>query len=285
MLGARASSSHNQPHITKKDLTNRRDWRSYNPRMRRQLAIAVLCVAMLSAPLWAQMHGSFGGRVAGRGSGSMGYATSGRATFSTRPSGGFRGGRAFGAAPRFGSPFGSGFGPQFRRRFGTNFGMGFRGPFVPRRFVRHGFRSGFSPFYFGYYGYPAYYGGYSYSSFDAYPAYDYYAPYPPQSGNDLAQQQQQRDIDRLEDEVSRLREEQESRKDAPRKPAVEVKSTPTLLVFRDKHTQEVQNYAVVGGTLWLFSEQRATKLPLSWLDIDATTKANDERGVDFRLPN
>ena len=58
-----------------------------------------------------------------------------------------------------------------------------------------------------------------------------------------------------------------------------------MLVFRDKHTQEVQNYAVVGGTLWIFSEQRATKLPLSWLDIDATTKANEDRGVNFRVPN
>jgi hypothetical protein len=281
MLGARASSSYNQP-SAHKDLTNRYAWPSYNPRMRRQLAIAALCVAILGTPLWAQMHRSFGG--AGGGSCSRGYATSGRTTFSARPAGGFRGGPAFAATPRFGSRFGSGFGPQFRPRFGTNFGMGFRRPFVSRRFVRHGFRSGFSPFYFGYYGYPAYYAGYSYSSLDAYPAYDYYAPYPPQSGNDLAQQQQQRDIDRLEDDVSHLREEQESREDARRKATVEVKSTPTLLVFRDKHIQEVQNYAVVGGTLWLFSEQRATKLPLSWLDIDATTKANDERGVDFRLP-
>ena len=57
-----------------------------------------------------------------------------------------------------------------------------------------------------------------------------------------------------------------------------------MLVFRDKHTQEVQNYAIVGGTLWIFSEQRATKLPLSWLDIEATTKANDDRGVDFQVP-
>jgi len=62
-------------------------------------------------------------------------------------------------------------------------------------------------------------------------------------------------------------------------------STPTMLVFRDKHTQEVQNYAVVGGTLWIFNERRATKLPLSWLDIDATTTANENRGVDFRVPN
>ena len=58
-----------------------------------------------------------------------------------------------------------------------------------------------------------------------------------------------------------------------------------MLVFRDKHTQEVQNYAIVGGTLWIFSEQRATKFPLSWLDIEATTRANDDRGVNFQVPD
>jgi hypothetical protein len=241
--------------------------------MRRQLAIAALWVAMLGTPLWAQMHGSFGG--SGRGSGSVGHAT-----FSSRPSGGFRGGPSFTSPTRFGVNSGSHFGSHF----GTNFRSGFRQPFIgPRRFHNRVFFRSFSPFYFGYYGYPAYYPGYSYSSLDAYPAYDYYAPYPAQSSNDLAQQQQ--DIDRLEDEVARLREERDSPAVAPARPPVEVKSTPTLLVFRDKHTQEVQNYAVVGGTIWIFSEQRATKLPLSWLDIDATTKANDERGVDFRLPN
>jgi len=242
--------------------------------MRRQLAIAALCVAVLGTPLWAQMRGS------SRGSGSMG-----RATFSGSPSaGGFRSAPALASSPRFGVNSGSHFGTRFGTHFGTNFGPGFRQPFPgSRRFHHRGFFRSFSPFYFGYYGYPAYYPGYSYSSLDSYPAYDYYGAYPAQSGNDLAQQQQ--DIDRLEDEVARLREERESPAAAPSKPPVEIKSTPTLLVFRDKHTQEVQNYAVVGGTLWIFSEQRATKLPLSWLDIDATTKANDERGVDFRLPN
>ena len=71
---------------------------------------------------------------------------------------------------------------------------------------------------------------------------------------------------------------------APQAESTSVLSTPTLLVFLDKHTQEVQNYAIVGGTLWIFSEQRATKLPLSWLDLEATTKANDDRGVDFQIP-
>ncbi len=58
----------------------------------------------------------------------------------------------------------------------------------------------------------------------------------------------------------------------------------TVLVFRDQHKQEVQNYAIVGQTLWNFAPQHTQKIPLSDLDLPATTKANDERGVDFRLP-
>jgi hypothetical protein len=257
--------------------------------MRRPVAIAALCTAVLVAPLTAQMRGSFrgSGKASGQVSGGMGGAT-----FWRGPSTGIRGGPGFAAAPRSGRNFGTHSGPQFnsqsRTRFGTNFSRGFRPPWVgPRRFRHRGFYSSFSPYYY-YYGYPAYpsfygdysYPGYPYSSPDAYPAYDYYADYSAQ--NDVAQQQ---DIDRLEGEVARLREQRETPERALPKPPVEIKSTPTLLVFRDRHTQEVQNYAIVGGTLWVFNEQRAMKLPLSWLDVEATSKANDERGVDFRLPN
>jgi hypothetical protein len=58
----------------------------------------------------------------------------------------------------------------------------------------------------------------------------------------------------------------------------------TVLVFRDEHKQEIQNYAIVGQTLFNFNPQHTQKIPLSDLDIPATTKANDERGVDFRMP-
>jgi hypothetical protein len=58
----------------------------------------------------------------------------------------------------------------------------------------------------------------------------------------------------------------------------------TVLVFRDQHKQEVTNYAIVGQTLWNFSQQHTQKIPLSDLDLPATTKANDERGVDFHMP-
>jgi len=218
----------------------------------------------------------------GRG-GSSSSSSSFRGGFS---SSGFRGGVSVGSAPRFRASFGTGIRQSFHS--GPSFG-GFRRPgFGPRRFHNRIFFSTFSPGFLGYYGYPGYYGGDFYSTADSYPTYDYYGPSYYSAQNDIAQQQQ--DIDRLEDEVARLREQREAGHQESREsstPQAESKSelsALTLLVFRDKHTQEVQNYAIVGGTLWIFSEQRATKLPLSWLDIEATTKANDDRGVDFQIP-
>ena len=215
----------------------------------------------------------------------------GRGGFSSHGPAGFRGGSSFGSARRFGSApqFGAAFPSASRQRaFHTRGSFsGFRQRVSgSRHFHRRVF---FGSVYSGYYGYPAYYGGSFYSTPDYdYPGYDYYgssysAPaYSAQ--NDIARQQQ--DIDRLEDEVARLREQRETQPQAREAPGpqTESPSEPTVLVFRDKHTQEVQNYAIVGGTLWIFGEQRATKLPLSWLDIEATTQANDERGLNFQVP-
>ena len=58
----------------------------------------------------------------------------------------------------------------------------------------------------------------------------------------------------------------------------------TVLVFRDEHKQEVSNYAIVGQTLWNFAPGHTQKVPLSDLDLPATTKANEELGVTFRVP-
>jgi hypothetical protein len=220
-----------------------------------------------------------------------GFASSGfRGGFS---SSGFRGRGSIGVGQRFGAGFSSGI-RQGSFRSGRSFG-GFRRPgFGPRHFHNRVFFSTYWPGFYGYYGYPAYYGSDFYSSADYYPAYDYYDSSYYSAQNDIAQQQQdmqQRDIDRLENEVASLREQRESQQREARNPPIpqpesrSLVSTPTLLVFRDKHTQEVQNYAIVGGTLWIFSEQRATKLPLSWLDIEATTKANEDRGVNFQVPS
>ena len=58
----------------------------------------------------------------------------------------------------------------------------------------------------------------------------------------------------------------------------------TVLVFRNGQQREIQNYAIVDGLLWNFTPSRTEKIPLAVLDIQATIKANDDRGVDFRLP-
>ena len=58
---------------------------------------------------------------------------------------------------------------------------------------------------------------------------------------------------------------------------------PTVLVFRDGHKLEVSNYAIMGQTLYVF-DTRTQKIALSDLDVPATVKANDDRGVEFHLP-
>jgi len=58
----------------------------------------------------------------------------------------------------------------------------------------------------------------------------------------------------------------------------------TVLVFRDQHKKEVENYAIVGQTLWAFSPQHTDKIALADLDLPATVKANDDRGLTFRVP-
>jgi hypothetical protein len=55
----------------------------------------------------------------------------------------------------------------------------------------------------------------------------------------------------------------------------------TVLVFRDGHRIDVRDYAIAGDTLWILTEQRATKVPLSDLDLDETVKVNQEHGIRF----
>jgi len=59
----------------------------------------------------------------------------------------------------------------------------------------------------------------------------------------------------------------------------------TVLVFKDGHQFEVENYAIVGNTLYDLTEGRRHRIPLSDLDLGATTKQNGDRGIDFQLPS
>lgn len=58
----------------------------------------------------------------------------------------------------------------------------------------------------------------------------------------------------------------------------------TVLVFKDGHQLEVANYAIVGSTLYDLTDGRRHKIALTELDLTATAKQNDDRGIDFQLP-
>ena len=58
----------------------------------------------------------------------------------------------------------------------------------------------------------------------------------------------------------------------------------TVLIFKDGHELEVKNYAIVGATLYDLSNGRTRKVELAQLDLPATVKHNDDRGVSFQLP-
>jgi hypothetical protein len=238
-------------------------WR-YNVGMRRWLAVAALGAAFLTLPAWGQRRGGVSGGFAGHagfsGRGSMG----GRGPMMVNRS------SAFAGVPRGGMHLGNGFGRS-------------SSPFFFHHH-HHFFRSWPYAGYYGYpyYSYPSYYGNDSYSadSYQNYPPSDYSNAY-------LESSREQAEINRLENEVDRLREERDARESQPSSAAqagAKAEPQPTQLVFRDKHTEEVQNYAIVGQTFWIFSEQRARKIPLADLDIPATKKASDDRGVEFQIP-
>jgi hypothetical protein len=72
---------------------------------------------------------------------------------------------------------------------------------------------------------------------------------------------------------------------APPRPEAPVANQPaTILIFRDGHKQEVGNYAIVGNSLFDLTPGRRQKIALDDLDLPATQKANDDLGIDFKLP-
>ena len=58
----------------------------------------------------------------------------------------------------------------------------------------------------------------------------------------------------------------------------------TVLIFKDGHQLEVQNYAIVGAMLYDLTPGHRAKIALADLDLTATSKQNDDRGIDFQLP-
>jgi hypothetical protein len=240
--------------------------------MNRPLLVAAFGVLLSAAPLLAQ-HG--GGHASGGGH-SGGMSSHGFSGHS-----GFSGGHAF-SGSRSGAALGA---RSFNR--GGLYSRGFNNG----RLHTYGFRNNrcYGCAWGGYgYGYP-YYGG----LIDPYWWFDPGTSYDPdqQYQNGLANEMNQQSL-----EEQQMRQQADASQDpyvrsAPTPPHHQARSSqptesiqPTVLVFRDQHREEAQNYAIVGQTLWNFAPGQTQKIPLSDLDLAATTKANDDRGVTFRVP-
>jgi len=160
---------------------------------------------------------------------------------------------------------------------------------------RDGFGHGFhhrdqsfaSPFYGG-----TYYVPYAYPAYVMEPMVNDSGPYDA-AASEIAAETLQQEISSLKstindyrDELRNTRSESKPKYEEPAAPAQPpVADQPkTILVFKDGHQSTVMNYAIVGSTLYDLSDGRAKKVALAELDLPATVKQNDERGVEFRLP-
>jgi len=85
-------------------------------------------------------------------------------------------------------------------------------------------------------------------------------------------------------ESVRAQAEPDVSSDAQLESAAAPNQPQTVLVFKDGHQLEVANYAIVGSTLFDLTGGRRKKIDLAELDLDATAKQNDDRGIDFQVP-
>jgi hypothetical protein len=268
--------------------------------MSRLAAITVFAL-FLAVPLWAQHGGGHGGGHAGFSGGHAGGFSGGHVSGHSGFSGGHAGLSAGHAghlsagmhsAPRgftHSSGLASSRGSFNRDRFARGHNR-----FHDRdRFRNFGFRNcnGFGCR--GGFGYPWWGAGF-YDPWwlsDSGSSYDEDYERDREIANDmndqsLAEQRmlRQEDADGDQDSYSRRSDRQRSpspaSSDDQQGPAV----APTVLVYRDQHKREIQNYAIVGNTLWNFAPPHTEKIPLADLDLTATAKANDDRGIAFKVP-
>jgi hypothetical protein len=61
-------------------------------------------------------------------------------------------------------------------------------------------------------------------------------------------------------------------------------SPSTVFIFKDGRQLETKNFAIMGKMLYDFSSSGLKKVELSDLDTSATQRANDDRGINVKLP-
>jgi hypothetical protein len=76
--------------------------------------------------------------------------------------------------------------------------------------------------------------------------------------------------------------EARSAEPAPQEPIAN--QPATAVVFKDGHSIELSNYAIIGSTLYDLTPGHPRKILVADIDLPATQKQNDAHGVDFNLP-
>jgi len=165
----------------------------------------------------------------------------------------------------------------FRGTHGFNFGVNHGIHQRPFHSEHHHHGYFYSPFY------GAYYVPYAYPYYD----FDYDAPdnsaaaQPPVADTAATRDYDDRQLlnNDYRAEINSPREQQTQ---APPEPVAAEPST--VLVYKDGHEVQIENYAIVGATLYDLTDGRSKKVQLADLDLAATVKENDDRGVEFQLP-
>lgn len=163
------------------------------------------------------------------------------------------------------SGYGRRSGYRLRNRFGYGYGYGYGYPYA-YGYPYYGYLSGIDPYWY----------------WDTYPSDDADQLEQANEMNEenLEEQQALRDQDQDAYAAARPMRRQTqptASKEADNDPA-------TVLVYRDEHQREIKNYAIVDDIIYVFTPQRTERVPLSVIDVPATVRANEDRGVEFHLP-
>jgi len=281
--------------------------------MRRWFLYAV-GLALLALPLWGQRGG--GGHGGMSSGGHAGYSGGGGYAARPSPGYGYRGGAGY-RPPAYSGGYRPGYSGGYRPPYtngnwngnawhGNNWnGNGWRYPYRGYGwgygYPWYGWNAGFGWGWGGGWWWPGWSLGWNWGAWDnsyAYPVYVYpsdtYTASNYQAQNYSAGSYVSAEPDynyapdpRTQEEISRLQgqvDELRAQQSAADSRTTEIHAQ-TVLVYRDGHTEEVQNYAIVGKTIWVFSEARARKVPLSDLDLAATKRDNEDRGIEFVVPS
>jgi len=243
----------------------------------RSLSIC-LSAALAAIPLAAQRGGHFGGGGAHFSSPLPPFSStipSGAGVGVRVPSSTALGGLAGVSTPLSTSAFHSPTGHPSRGFYSGRYpSRGYYG----RDYRRYPYALFFTPYYYPFldYGNAPYYDSY----YDAGPG-----PDPNAEGSFMAMNALGEQVQRLSAELDELRSGGAALQAPPAPPAPSAEAAPTTppitLVLRDGQQFQVQSYAVMNKTFWDFSNQMTRKIPLSNIDIAASTKATEASGGEF----